>query len=170
LNNYIYINKDAIPEQTSEPLVTGTAYVEKDIRWWKLGFRFRLYGQYSTNESVIPLPAFAGFQSTYFEGWLVKNVLNMQLGWNAVFNTKYYAYAYMPATGMFHLQEEQQIGNYPFFDFFLNFQIKRARFFVKTDGLNTIFSSVLGKENFMVYRYPTNDFRVKFGVSWAFYD
>ena len=170
LNNYIYINTDAIPEQTSEPLVTGTAYVEKDIRWWKLGFRFRLYGQYSTNQSIIPLPAFAGFQSTYFEGWLEKNVLNMQLGWNVVFNTKYYAYAYMPASGMFYLQEEQQIGNYPFFDFFLNFQIKRARFFIKTDGLNTVFSSMLGKENFMVYRYPTNDFRMKFGVSWAFYD
>jgi len=170
LNNYVYIDQYAKPAQTSEPLVTGTAYVEKDIRWWKLGFRFRLYGQYSTNESIIPLPAFAGFQSTYFEGWLVKNVLTMQLGWNVVFNTKYYAYAYMPASGMFYLQEEQKIGAYPFFDFFLNFQIKRARFFVKTDGLNTIFSSMLGKENFMVYRYPANDFRMKFGVSWAFYD
>ena len=170
LNNYIYINKDAVLEQTSEPLLTGTAYVEKDIRWRKLGFRFRLYGQYSSNETIIPLPAFAGFQSTYFETWLVKNVLTMQLGWNVVFNTKYYAYAYMPATGMFYLQEEQKIGNYPFFDFFMNFQIKRARIFVKTDGLNTLFSSMLGKENFMAYRYPTNDFRVAFGVSWAFYD
>ena len=170
LNNYVYIDNNAAPAQTSEPLVTGTAYVEKDIRWWKLGFRFRLYGQYSSHEKIIPLPAFAGFQSTYFEGWLVKNVLNMQIGWNVVFNTMYYAYAYMPATGMFHLQEEEKIGNYPFFDFFLNFQIKRARIFVKTDGLNTVFSSFLGKENFMIYRYPTNDFRMKFGVSWAFYD
>ena len=170
LNNYIYIDQIAKPSQTSDPLLTGTAYIEKDIRLWKFGFRFRLYGQYSSNESIIPLPAFAGFQSTYFETWLVKNVLTMQLGWNAVFNTRYYAYAYMPATGMFYLQEEQKIGNYPFFDFFLNFQIRRARIFVKTDGLNTIFSNILGKENFMVYRYPTNDFRVKFGVSWAFYD
>jgi len=170
LNNYVYINKDAVPAQTSEPLVIGTAYVEKDIRWWKLGFRFRLYGQYSSHEKIIPLPAFAGFQSTYFETWVVKNVLTMQLGWNVMYNTAYYAYSYMPATGMFYLQEEQKIGNYPFFDFFLNLQISRARIFVKTDGLNTIFRSFLGKENFMTYRYPTNDFRVKFGVSWAFYD
>ena len=170
LNNYVYINKVAEPEQSSEPLVTGTAYVEKDIRWWKLGFQFRLYGQYSSHEKIIPLPAFAGFQSTYFETWLVKNVLTMQLGWNVCFNTKYYAYAYMPSTGMFYLQENQKIGNYPFFDFFLNFQIKRARIFVRTDGLNTMLKKTLGKENFMVYRYPTNDFRIKFGVSWAFYD
>ncbi len=170
LNNYIYINKDAVPEQSSDALVTGTAYIEKDIRWWKLGFQFRLYGQYSSHDKTIPLPAFAGFQSTYFETWLVKNVLTMQLGWNVSYNTKYYAYAYMPSTGMFYLQEDQKIGNYPFFDFFLNLQIKRARIFVRTDGLNTVFSNVLGKENFMVYRYPTNDFRMKFGISWAFYD
>ena len=170
LNNYVYINKIAKPEQSSDPLVTGTAYVEKDMRWWKLGFRFRLYGQYSSHENTIPLPAFAGFQSTYFETWLVKNVLTMQLGWNVSYHTKYYAYAYMPSTGMFYLQDDQKIGNYPFFDFFLNLQIKRARIFVKTDGLNTMFKDFLGKENFMVYRYPTNDFRVKLGVSWAFYD
>ncbi|MDR1171307.1 MAG: putative porin [Bacteroidales bacterium] len=170
LNNYLYINKEAVPEQSSDALVTGTAYIEKDIRWWKFGFQFRLYGQYSSHEKTIPLPAFAGFQSTYFETWLVKNVLTMQLGWNVSYNTKYYAYAYMPSTGMFYLQEDQKIGNYPFFDLFLNFQIKRARIFVRTDGLNTMFSSVLGKENFMVYRYPANDFRMKFGVSWAFYD
>jgi len=170
LNNYIYINKNAAPAQTSEPLVVGTAYVEKDIRWWKLGFRFRLYGQYSSHEKIIPLPAFAGYQSTYFETWLVKNVLNAQLGWNLMYHTPYYAYAYMPATGMFYLQEEQKIGNYPFFDFFLNLQINHARIFVKTDGLNTFFKNYLGKENFMAYRYPTNDLRVKFGISWAFYD
>ena len=172
LNNYVYINSDATPVQTSEPLVTGTAYVEKDIRWRKLGFQFRLYGQYSSNEKIIPLPAFAGFQSTYFETWLVKNVLTMQLGWNVNFHTKYYAYAYMPATGLFYLQNEQQIGNYPFFDFFLNLQIKRARIFVRSDGLNTLnfFRNSIGKENFMVYRYPTNDLRLKVGLSWAFYD
>ena len=96
----------------------------------------------------------------------------MQLGWNLVYNTKYYAYAYMPATGMFHLQDEQQIGNYPFFDFFLNFQLNRARIFVKTDGINTLLSNYIGigRQNYMAYRYPTNNFRMKFGISWAFYD
>jgi len=170
LNNYVYINKNAVPEQSSDALATATAYVEKDIQWWKLGFRFRLYGQYSSHEKIIPLPAFAGYQSTYFESWLVKNILTMQLGWDVCFNTKYYAYSYMPSTGMFHLQEDRKIGNYPFFDFFLNFQIKRGRIFIKTDGISTLFSEYLGKENFMVYRYPTNDFRLKFGFSWLFYD
>ena len=170
LNNYVYINREAVPEQSSDPLATATAYIEKDIQWWKLGFRFRMYGQYSSHEKIIPLPAFAGYQSTYFESWLVKDVLTMQLGWDVCYHTKYYAYAYMPSTGMFYLQEEQKIGNYPFFDFFLNFQIKRGRVFIRTDGINTLFSPVIGRENFMVYRYPTNAFRMKFGFSWLFYD
>ena len=170
LNNYVYINKEAVPEQTSDALATATAYIEKDIQWWKLGFRFRLYGQYSSHEKIIPLPAFAGYQSTYFESWLVKSVLTMQLGWDVCYHTGYYAYAYMPSTGMFYLQEDRKVGNYPFFDFFLNFQIKRGRVFIRTDGINTMFSQYLGKENFMVHRYPTNDFRMKFGFSWLFYD
>jgi len=170
LNNYVYINKEAVPEQTSDALATATAYIEKDIQWWKLGFRFRLYGQYSSHEKIIPLPAFAGYQSTYFESWLVKSVLTMQLGWDVCYHTGYYAYAYMPSTGMFYLQEDRKVGNYPFFDFFLNFQIKRGRVFIRTDGINTLFSQHIGKENFMVYRYPTNDFRMKFGFSWLFYD
>ncbi len=170
LNNYVYINQNAVPEQASEALVTGTAFIEKDIRWWKFGFLFRLYGQYSSHEKIIPLPAFAGYQSTYFQTWLVPKVLTMQLGWDINYHTKYYAYAYMPSSGMFYLQEEQKIGGYPFFDLFLNLQIKRARIFVKTEGLNTLLNNTLGKDYFMVYRYPLNEFRVKFGVSWAFYD
>ncbi len=170
LNKYVYINSDAVPEQASDPMVTGTAYIEKDIRWWKFGFMFRLYGQYSSHEKIIPLPAFAGYQSTYFETWLVPKVLTVRLGWDINYNTPYYAYAYMPSSGMFYVQEEQKIGNYPFFDVFLSFQIKRARIFVKTEGLNTLFNKQLGKEYFMVYRYPLGDMRVKFGVSWAFYD
>jgi hypothetical protein len=170
LNNYVYINADAQPEQAPDLIMTGTAFVEKDIHWWKLGFLFRLYGQYSSHEKIIPLPLFAGYQSTYFETWLVRNVLTMRLGWDISYNTRYYAYAYMPSSGMFHLQNEQKMGNYPFFDVFLNFQIKRARIFVKTEGLNTLLNDYIGKEYFMVYRYPLNELRVKFGISWAFYD
>jgi hypothetical protein len=173
LSNYVYFDSNALPKQATGLIMTGTALVEKDIKWWNLGFRFRLYGQYSTDNNIIPLPAFAGYQSTYFEGWLVRDVLMMQLGWDFNYHTKYGAYAYMPSSGVFHLQKEddkQKTGNYPFFDFFLNFQIKRARIFVKTDGLYTLFNKQLGKEYFMVYRYPLNEFRMKFGVSWAFYD
>jgi hypothetical protein len=118
----------------------------------------------------IPLPVFAGYQSTYFEGWLVRNVLNMQLGWDVTYHTKYHAYAYMPSSGMFYLQDEQKIGGYPFTDVFLNFQIKRARIFVKAENISALLTQPLGKEYFMIYRYPLPEFRVKFGISWAFYD
>lgn len=169
LNRYVYFNEQAKPEQASELLIVGTGFLEKDIHWWKLHFLFRLYGQYSSNAGIIPLPAFAGYQSTCFEGWLVKDVLNFQLGWDVNYHTLYYAYDYMPPTGMFFLQENRKTGGFPFVDAFMNFRIKKARFFVKTEGLYSLIKP-LGKEYFMVYRYPMNLFRVKFGISWAFYD
>ena len=185
LNKYIYFNEYAVPEQTLEPLATGTAYVEKDFYLGMLGFQFRLYGQYSSNMRIIPLPLFAGSQTTYFEWKLYRdmntlgyslrnksyrNIMIMQIGWDITYNTQYYSYAYMPSNGMFHLQREQKTGNYPFFDFFVNIKINRARIFVKTEGFNTLFSDYFGKYNYMTYRYPTNDCRIKFGLSWLFYD
>ncbi len=170
LNNYVYIDANAHPAQSTQALLTGTVSVEKDIRLRHFGFLFKLYGQYSSDQDIIPLPAFAAYQSSYFQGWLVRNVLKIQLGWDFNYHSKYYAYAYMPSSGMFYVQKEQEIGNYPFFDVFLNLQLRRARIFVKTEGLNTLLNSSLGKEYFMVYRYPLNEMRVKFGVSWAFYD
>jgi hypothetical protein len=169
LNRYVYIDRQAMPQQTQDLVMVTTAFLEKDLKWWKLHFLFRLYGQHSSHD-IVPLPAFAGYQSTYFEGWLVRNVLNMQLGWDVVYHTKYYAYAYMPSSGMFYLQDEQKIGGYPFTDVFLNFQLKRARIFVKAENISALLTQPLGKEYFMAYRYPLPEFRVKFGISWAFYD
>jgi hypothetical protein len=173
LTNYIYFNDQAVPQQAENLLSVVTGFLEKDFQWWKLHFLFRLYGQYSGDRDIIPLPVFAGSQSTYFESWLVRDVMNMQLGWDVAYNTPYHAYAYMPSSGMFYLQKDKEVGSYPFVDVFLNFQIKKARFFVKTEGLYSLFSGegkILNKDYFMVYRYPLNTFRVKFGVSWAFYD
>ncbi|GHT24735.1 hypothetical protein FACS189430_10200 [Bacteroidia bacterium] len=175
LTNHIYFNEEAVPKQYDGAISVATGFLEKDFQWWKLHFLFRLYGQFSNSgeAEIIPLPAFAGSQSTYFEGWLVRDVMNIQLGWDVAYHSKYYAYAYMPSSGMFYLQKEQEVGGYPFVDAFLNFQIKKARFFVKTEGLYSLFSGkgkLLEKDYFMVYRYPLNVFRVKFGVSWAFYD
>jgi outer membrane cobalamin receptor len=86
---------------------------------------------------------------------------------DVAFNTKYYADEYMPATSQFYIQNEKQIGNYPYIDLFLNAKIKRANIFVKlqhaTEGL-------LGKTYYSIPNYPLQGRAIKFGVCWKFYD
>jgi len=89
------------------------------------------------------------------------------IGFDLFFNTKYYADAYMPSLASFHRQNEKQLGNYPYFDAFLNIQLKRFRFFLKVEHLN---AGWIDKNYFSVLHYPRNGRDLKFGLSWTFYD
>jgi len=170
LNKLIYFNESACPDQTAKALVTAAGTLEKDFRAGKFHFLFHLYGQYTSEPEILPLPAFTGMQTTYFDHWLVPGVLHMQVGYDIRYFTAYYAYAYMPATGVFHLQHETELGNYPLFNAFVDFKLKRMHISVMGESLNTILNGTLEKKYFTVYRYPLTEARVKIGISWAFYD
>lgn len=170
LNNHIYLDNQSMPSQSSKPILTGTMYAEKEFRVWYFAFLIKLYAQYSSSPEVIPLPVIAAVQSTYAEFPLFKQVLKVRIGWDAYFHTKYFAYAYNPVFNAFHTQNSTKIGNFPYLDFFLSMQIKQARLFVRTDGFYSLFESFLGKNYLQAFPYPMNQLRVKFGVSWAFYN
>lgn len=170
LNKLIYFDRDALPAQTGKAIVAATGVVEKHVKAGHFHFLFDLYGQYSSEEDILPLPSFTGLQSSYFESWVVPDVLLMQLGYDVRYFTSYYAYAYMPATGVFHLQQEEKLGNYPFFNAFVDFKLKRMHISVTGESLHSLLNGRLEKKYFTVYRYPLNEARIKVGISWAFYD
>ena len=170
INKLIYFDETARPAQTSEVVVTASGAVEKHVRAGKFHFLFNLYGQYSSEEDILPLPLFTGLQSTYFETWVVPGVLQMQLGYDVRYFTPYYAYAYMPATGVFYLQHESKVGNYPFVNAFVDFKLKRMHISVTGESLTSLLNGTIDKKYFTVYRYPLNEARIKVGLSWAFYD
>ena len=170
LNKLVYFDATATPHQTSKALVVTSGEIQKHIRVGKLHLQFDLYGQYSSEESIIPLPAFAGKQTSYFEQWLVSKVLLMQLGYDVRYFTSYYAYAFMPATGVFYLQQAEKQGNYPFVNAFVDFKLKRMHISVVGESLHTLLNGQLKKNYFTVYGYPLNEARIKVGLSWAFYD
>jgi hypothetical protein len=73
----------------------------------------------------------------------------------------------MPATGQFFIQRERKTGNYPVFDPFANFHLKRANIFVKYNHINQGWPD---NDYFHTIGYPINPGGVRFGVSWNFYD
>ena len=73
----------------------------------------------------------------------------------------------MPETGMFYSQNSFTIGNYPYSDMFLNMKLKRFRFFLKYERVNTWFPN---SEGFNLSHYPYNSSILKYGLSWTFYD
>ncbi|MEF9986671.1 MAG: putative porin [Bacteroidales bacterium] len=166
LNNNTYFDTLGIVRQNNDAMSILTAYVKKDFKVWKFHFDNQVLFQLSSKEEIVPLPKLSLNLRYYFEFNLVKEVLKVQLGANATFNTKYYAQAYSPALGVFHNQEKEKIGENPYIDIFVNLQWKRASIFVKYINAAQNWPT---SDYFSAYRYLRPQTALKFGIHWPFY-
>lgn len=171
LGNYVFFDTLALPSQESDPFTVVSLDIHKDFSLWKFKFRNRLNIQQSGNKQVLPLPTVSFSNSTFFEhlfhfAW-TNGFLLTQLGLDFYYHTPFYAYAYMPSSGRFYLQNEKEVGNYPFIDVFLNLKVKRTRIFLKYEHVT---SGLLGHNYFTILHYPMNQRVFLFGFSWTFYD
>ena len=166
INDYIYWNNEALPEQSTDFIQVISVSAQKHFIWARVHSINKVVYQKTSNSRVLPLPEFTAYSSNFYENVLFQ-VLKFQIGFDLRYHTKYYAPTYMPATGQFHTQNIRKIGNYPFFDAFVNFHLKRARIFVKGEHVN---AGLMGYDYFYSVGYPVNPISVKFGVSWNFYN
>ncbi|MDR2475842.1 MAG: putative porin [Bacteroidales bacterium] len=163
LQNYIYFDKNALPAQASENIQVLSARLNQNFRFGILHWDNELAYQTSSNKEILPLPDFSVFSNAYLWFKVVK-VLQVQLGADVRFHTRYYAPAYQPATMQFHLQDEVKIGNFPLLNAYVNMYLKKTRFFVMAYNL------VGGNNYFSLPHYPVNPFHIRFGISASLND
>ena len=96
---------------------------------------------------------------------MVKNAMDMQLGVNGTYYTKYYVPGYMPDLGVFYNQREAEAGGNPLFDAFVNCQWKKVCIFLKYTNM---FRNWPGKDHFAAYRYIRPEGTIKLGIFWPF--
>ena len=166
LNNYIYNDTLGIPTQTNKEIIMLSAYLDKDFNYRNLHFRTRVLWQKSSNEELVHLPDLSAFISAYYK-FIVSKVLFTQIGIDTRYNTAYYADAYSPSTGLFHLQNEKEYGNFPYIDVYASLRLKRTRLFFK---MMNIGSEFIDREYITTPNYPMVRSTFRLGVSWAFYD
>lgn len=171
VDNFISMGNGAIPSQHEGGLSILALTAKKEFVVWKLHLDNTVLLQQSTNTDVLDLPFVTArsalFFSHVFSFRSTGGELSVQLGAEAMLHTLYYAMNYMPATGRYFSQTESQIGNYPYINAFLNLKVKRTRFFIMADHLN---SGLTGYEYFLVPAYPLNIRMIKYGLAWTFYD
>ena len=169
IGSFVYFDTLGFPGQLEEG--DGLSILNIHLRkLFKLGnwsFDARVIYQKASKTKAIRVPEFIGDLSIYYTKDLFKQAAILQTGIDAVYNTSYYAYAYMPATRNFYIQNNKEVGNYVYADVFLNLQIKRARLFIKYINLGYLFSYY---NYYTVPSYPMKDGGFRFGVSWMFYD
>jgi len=166
VDNLIYYGIDGVIGQHNHLEKILSAYLQKDLKAWKLHFDNRILYQYTSNSEIMPLPTLSANLRYYFEFDVVKNVMKAQIGANLIFNTEYYAPSYSPALGQFHLQNDRKIGNYPYIDAFLNIQWKRASIFIKYINATQDWPD---GDYFSANHYIRPQSVVKVGIHWPFY-
>jgi hypothetical protein len=138
-----------------------SARLKQNFRLGILHWDNALAYQTSSDQTVIPLPKLAVYSNLYL--WFHIATLNVQFGVDCDYYTKYYGLAYQPATASFAVQNEVQVGNYPFMNAYFNFKLRKARFYVMMSHVNQgIFG---GSDYFALPHYPLNPRRFQIGLS-----
>ena len=167
IDKYIYFNEFSTPSQMGNAIAVYGAYLRKDYSAGNWAYNSRLVYQFSDASQPIRVPELTVYQSISISNWLFKKALFVKLGFDVYYNTAYYADGYSPALASFHIQNQKEIGNYPYLDFFACFRIKKARLFFLISHLN---AGWFGNRYYLTPHYPAQDLSLKFGASWMFYD
>ena len=175
IKNYADFDTTAYPSQYTGGLSVLAVTLKNEIRFWKFHLASDVIIQKSSNSEILDLPLVtlraAGYLEHYFKFHKTGGKLNAQLGADVTYNSLYYPYSFMPATGVFYRQALVTAGNYPYINLFVNFKVKRTRIFIMFDHFNSGLMGQSIKYNYYyVPNYPMNIRMLRYGFVWTFYD
>ena len=125
-----------------------------------------LYQNVTQDNNVLNVPELVTRNTLYFSEHVFKKAMFLQTGITFNYFTKYFANDYNPLLGEFYVQNQQQIGDFPMLDFFVNAKVKQIRLFLKAEHFNSAWT---GYDFYAAPNYPYRDFIVRFGVVWNFF-
>ena len=171
IKNYTYLANTSIPVKDSEGNVTGfknNAAVRQHSG--NIQIFTAMLQQKSSEQDILPLPELSAYGNLYMKFGLAKKVLQIEMGADVRYFSKYYAPDYSPVIGQFYNQnpdDKIEIGAFPIVNVYANLHLKRTRFFIMMYHVN----AGSGKSNyFLAPHYPITPRMIKFGLSWNFFD
>lgn len=167
ITNHVFINEQLQPEQSSKNIQHILIQAQKDIRLQNLGADLIITYQNISHPDIIRIPQLTGRAKLFYYNILFDGALDLEMGVEIYYFSKYYADQYMPALRSYHIQNTQEIGGHPFIDVYLNAKIGKARLFVRYDHFN---SSFMGYDYYASPSYPAQDASFRFGVSWILFN
>ena len=168
LANNIYYDTLGVIRQNPDAMSILTAALRKDLRLGILRLENSALFQLSSKQEVVPLPKLALNLRWYLQFPVVReDVLQMQIGVDARYNTLWYAPGFNPVTGTFYNQNEEQYGNCPYFDAFINMQWKSVCLFMKMENAGQGWP-MKKPDYFSAHHYIHTSRVFKFGIWWPF--
>ena len=168
LSGNIYYDTTGVVRQNNSPMSVLSASLDKNFALGPVRLDNRFLFQISSDEDVLPLPKLAINSRLYIQFDVKKNIMQMQIGAEGWYNTKFYSPAWNPAVGAFHNQKEEKYSNGPVIDGFVNVQWKRACIFVKIQNIGNGWPMDKA-DYFSAHHYIRTQSCIKLGVYWPFY-
>ncbi|MCB9279074.1 MAG: hypothetical protein H6562_09185 [Lewinellaceae bacterium] len=166
LNDFIYFDQQGLPRQTGVAVSITQLIARKEFKVGPIHLDNTIALQ-KASEDVIRLPEIFGKHGLYYAGlWF--RVLDVRLGFDARYNTAYYAAYYNPFIGQFQLQDRSQVDFYPNLDGYFAMRVSRFRAFVKYENITALLKK--GELYYQTADYPFPDAAVRIGIKWRFLD
>jgi hypothetical protein len=170
INNYNYFAQDSLPKQDAAGVVFSGLQYSNDFTFHKIGLSTDIMlQQVLQGDDILSLPSYILRSSLYFSNHYYKRHLFVQTGITAKYFEPYYANAYNPVLADFLVQRTQKIGGYPLLDVFVNFKIKRFRFFFKLEHVNALWEDKT-PTYYSAPLHPYRDFSMRMGLRWIFFN
>lgn len=161
------VTNNTSAKQCGENIQVVSANLRQDFQLGILNWENDVTYQKCTKDEILPLPTLSLYTNLYLKFKIAK-VLKTELGADMKYFTEYYAPDYSPVLGMFinqNVAKREKIGNYPIISAYVNFDLKRTRFYVMYYHANQDTGRYFWAPN-----YPMNPSGIHFGISWNFYD
>ncbi|MBQ8050950.1 MAG: putative porin [Bacteroidaceae bacterium] len=154
--------------QHSGNIQVFSATLQQNVKLGPLHWDNDVTYQTTSSASALPLPRVSLYSNLYLQ-FRIARVLNVELGGDLRYFTRYFAPDYSPAVQQFAVQDGANpcvaIGNYPIVGVYANLHIKRCRLYVAMQHVNE------GTGNmFWAPHYPMDPRTFHFGLSWNFFN
>ena len=167
INDLIYFGLDAKPKQNEGFVSIREAYGDFYYKVWRFEMEGFASVQQSSNTEIVHLPLFLAKMKLAYSQPIFKKAATIQPSLTVQYFTKYYADAYMPALRTFYLQNQVEIGNFPFIDFALSIKVQKADIYV---AYSNMFLLTGNYDAFIAPHYPMRGSKVFIGFNWRLFN
>jgi len=172
IDNHAYFKADEAtnqvrPFQNNSTINYLRVKFENEIKIGKFALNNTvMYQNVQDDNQVLNVPEINTRNTLYFSSHLFKKALFLQTGVTLNYFTKYYMDAYNPVLAEFYVQNQEEFGDFPRLDYFLNAKIRQTRIYFKLEHFNSAFT---GYNYYSAPTHPYRDFAIRFGLVWNFF-
>jgi hypothetical protein len=166
IDNYIYYDNLVQPRQEGRAVQVITGGINLSFNWKNFYTVNQFIYTKVTGPNVIRIPEWFGNFRLFYQNKLFK-ALDAQIGVDMHYKSYYTPYAYMPAIGQYHLQNDFVADAYLVADAFANIRINRVRIFAKFAHVN---QDITQAGYFVAPLFTGQPRTVVLGASWQLFD